>query len=129
MGDFTPEVKNGWLDGFTSVTLYLALFVGDPAGAGVEISGANYARLPVVAGDWSVASNGFKHNANAVTFPKATGIQSSDDITHWALFDALAAGNLKNSDDLPVAQQQPIVENNTVEFGIGDIDLSISNAA
>lgn len=127
MGEYATDVKNGWLDDFTSVTLYLALFVGDPAGAGVEISGANYARKAVVTGDWSVASNGFKSNINPVTFPKATGIQSGDDVTHWALFDDLSAGNLKNSDDLPVEQQQPIVENNTVEFSAGDLDLSISD--
>jgi hypothetical protein len=129
MGKFSVQVKNGWLDGLTSVTLYAALFVGDPAGAGVEISGGDYARKSIVTGYWSGASNGFKHNATAVTFPRANGVWSAANITHFALFDAATAGNLKASDDLPVAQQQPIVDGNTVEFAAGDIDLSISDPA
>ena len=129
MGGYAVEVKNGWLDSLTSTTLYMALFVGDPAAAGVEISGGDYARKSVATADWSVASNAFKHNVNPVTFPQSTGVWSADDVTHWALFNAPAAGNIKAHDDLPVNQQQPIMENNTIEFAAGDLDLSISDPA
>jgi len=129
MGKFATTVKNGWLDDVTSVTLYLALFVGDPAGAGVEISGGDYARKSVAAADWSVASSALVHNTNAITFPQATGVWSASNITHFALFDAATAGNLMASDDLPAAQQQPIVDGNTVEFAAGDLDLTISDPA
>jgi hypothetical protein len=129
MGEFSVQVKNGWLDGLTAATLYAALFVGDPAGAGVEISGGDYARKAIVTGDWSVASNAFKHNVNPATFPRANGVWSAANITHFALFDALTGGNRKSSDELPVEQRQPIVDGNTVEFAAGDIDLSISDPA
>lgn len=127
MGKFSEAVKNGWLDDVTSGTLYMALFVGDPSSGGVEISGANYARLSVPATSWASASAASCTNTAAVTFPQSNGIQSSDNVTHFALLDAVSGGNIKFQDDLPVAQQQPIVENNTVEFGIGSIVLTISD--
>ena len=128
MGKFAVAVKNGWLDDVTSTTLYLGMFVGDPSGAGVEISGANYARVEVPATSWGTADAGAVSNTTAITFPKATGIQSSSDVTYFGLYTAATGGDLKFWDDLSEAQQQPIVENNTVSFAIGDIDLTITDA-
>lgn len=127
MGKFAESVRNGWLDTTTGSTMYLALFVGDPAGAGTEISGANYARKSVAAADWNAASGGSLTNANTITFPQATGVWSASNVTHWALYDSVSAGNLIASDDLDAGQQQPIVENNTVEFPAGQITLSVSD--
>ena len=127
MGKFAVAVKNGWLDGVTSTTLYLGMFVGDPSGAGVEISGANYARVEVPATSWGTADAGAVSNTTAITFPKATGIQSSSDVTYFGLYTAATGGDLKFWDDLSAEQQQPIVENNTVSFAVGDIDLTITD--
>ena len=128
MGKFAVAVKNGWLDDVTSTTLYMSLFVGDPTDSGVEISGANYARVEVPATSWGTADAGAVSNTTAITFPKATGIQSSSDVTYFGLYTAATGGDLKFWDDLPTAQQQPIVENNTVSFAVGDIDLTITDA-
>ena len=128
MGKFAVAVKNGWLDDVTSTTLYMSLFVGDPTDSGVEISGANYARVEVPATSWGTADAGAVSNTTAITFPKATGIQSSSDVTYFGLYTAATGGDLKFWDDLSAAQQQPIVENNTVSFAIGDIDLTITDA-
>jgi hypothetical protein len=127
MGKFATTVKNGWLDDVTSAALYMALFVGDPSDGGVEISGANYARLSVPSTSWGAASASSCSNSAAITFPQSTGIQSSSDVTYFALYDASTDGNIKFQDDLPAAQQQPIVENNTVEFAIGAVVLSVSD--
>jgi len=127
MGKFAAAVKNGWLDDVTSTTLYLGMFVGDPSGAGVEISGANYARVEVPATSWGTADAGAVSNTTAITFPKATGIQSSSDVTYFGLYTAATGGDLKFWDDLSAEQQQPIVENNTVSFAVGDIDLTITD--
>jgi hypothetical protein len=127
MGAFATSVKNGWLDDVTNSTLYLALFVGDPSGAGVEISGGNYARKTVATTDWAAAASGSLSNSSAVTFDQATDIWSADDVTYWALYDASTGGNLVAYDDVPAAQQQPIVSGNTVEFSAGDIVLTISD--
>ena len=127
MGAFATSVKNGWLDDVTNSTLYLALFVGDPSGAGVEISGGNYARKSVAATDWAAAASGTLSNSNAITFTQATDVWSASNVTYWALYDASTGGNLKAWDDLPANQQQPIVSGNTVEFSVGDIVLTISD--
>jgi len=127
MGKFTTAVKNGWLDDVTSATLYMALFVGDPSSGGTEISGANYARLSVPATSWGAASSASCSNSAAITFPQATGVWSASNVTYFALYTAVTGGDLKFQDDLPVAQQQPIVENNTVEFAIGSIVLTVSD--
>lgn len=126
MGTFSVSVRNGWLDDVTNSTMYLALFVGDPEGAGVEISGGNYARKSVATTDWNAASSGSLTNSNDITFAQATDVWSASDITYWALFNAATDGNLQASDDLPANQQQPIVSGNTVEFSAGDITLSIT---
>ena len=127
MGKFAVAVKNGWLDDVTSTTLYMSLFVGDPTDSGVEISGANYARVEVPSTSWGDAAAGALSNTAVVTFPKSTGVQSADDVTYFALYTASTGGDLKFYDDLPAAQQQPVVENNTVSFAIGDIDLTVSD--
>jgi len=128
MGKFAVAVKNGWLDDVTSAELFMALFVGDPTDSGTEISGSNYARVSVPAASWGAASAGAVSNTTAITFPKATGVQSASDVTYFALYTASTGGTLKFYDDLPEAQQQPIVENNTVSFAIGDIDLTVTDA-
>jgi hypothetical protein len=127
MGKYNETVKNGWLDDVTSSILYLALYVGDPEGAGTEISGGDYARKSVATTDWAAAASSAIANVNAVTFPAATGVWSAADITYWALFDAATDGNLIASDDLAAGQQQPVVDGNIVEFPIGDIDLTITD--
>ena len=127
MGGFVESVRNGWLDDFGSTTQYLALFVGDPTGAGVEISGSNYARKEVAPTDWNAAASGAKDNGNAITFPQATDVWSASNITHFGLFDASTGGNLKAYDELPENQKQPIAANNTIEFSAGDIVLTASN--
>ena len=127
MGKFAVAVKNGWLDDVTNSILYMALFVGDPSSGGVEVSGANYARVAVPTASWGAASASSCANSAAITFPQATGVQSASNVTYFALYDAATSGNLKFQDDLPVAQQQPIVENNTVEFAVGAVVISISD--
>ncbi len=127
MGKFEDAPKNEWLDDFTSGILYLALYVGDPSDTGIEISGGDYARKSIAASDWNAASAGTLDNANAVTFPQATGTWSAVDVTYFALLTAVTGGNLRSSDEIPAARQQPIVDGNTVEFAAGDIILTIDD--
>lgn len=129
MGKFAVTVKNGWLDSVTSSTMYLGLFVGDPSGGGSELSGSNYARKEVLAADWNAASSSALTNANALSFPQSTGVWSASNVTYFGLYTALTGGTLQFSDDLPVAQQQPIAEGNTVTFGVGQLSLTITDPA
>jgi hypothetical protein len=72
---------------------YLALYLGNPAGAGVELTLTGYAR--VAHQDWSTMVLGVgeseRSNASAIEFPTITEAGSAD---YWAIFDASVAGNL-----------------------------------
>lgn len=127
MGTFAMNVKNGWLNDLTNSTLYLALFVGDPANGGIEINGSNYERKAVASSDWGDASNGQVTNQNLLSFVKSADVWSVDNVTHFGLYDAAVGGNLLASDDFPTNQQQPIVAENTVQFSPGNIQLKITD--
>lgn len=76
---------------YTMPTVYLGLFTATPSdtGGGTEVSGNAYARQ---ASPFSAASAGSAANSGTITFPTATG--SWGTITHFALFDAVTAGNM-----------------------------------
>jgi hypothetical protein len=85
--------------------LYVALFTAAPsdAGGGTEVAGGGYARvnLPPTDANWtatqggttgvSSGTGGATSNAVVVTFPVPTSDWGT--ATHFALFDAAAAGN------------------------------------
>lgn len=83
-------------------TLYVALFNGDPLGAGVEPDGTGgYARVAkandatlwgtIAAGATSAANSG---TAGEILWPAASGLYSVPGMTHWAVFDNSAGGVL-----------------------------------
>ena len=77
-------------------TVYVALFTGDPtdAGTGPEVTGGGYARVAVLtAGGWTApGTDGISANVSPITWPAPTG--SWGTVTHVAIFDAAAAGNM-----------------------------------
>ena len=73
--------------------IYVALSTADPldTGAGIAEPGAgSYARK--VFNTWNIAAARSTSNNGQIEFVEATG--SWGTITHWALFDALSAGNM-----------------------------------
>lgn len=79
---------------FTPPTVYVGLSTADPTvdGSGVvEPSGNGYARVETSAADWNAASSQAKTNANAITFPAATG--SWGTVAYVVLYDAASGGN------------------------------------
>lgn len=78
--------------------VYVALLTAAPtdAGGGTEVAGGNYARVQVAQADanWAAPAGTPRSTSNAasVTFP----VPSADwgQATHFALYDAAAAGNL-----------------------------------
>lgn len=77
-----------------SATRYVALYTAAPSdsGGGTEVSGGSYARKSTAAADWNSAASGSSSNANAITFATASG--SWGTVTHYAVFDAVTAGNM-----------------------------------
>lgn len=126
MADATTYLKNELADhvfrnaAYTSpTTVYLALFTTatDDAGGGTEVAGGSYARQSVTFG---APTDGAVSNTGTVTFtnlPTAT-------ITHWAIFDAVSAGNMLVHD----AFGSPInaTAGDDQPFAVGDIDMSVA---
>jgi hypothetical protein len=81
---------------------WVALFIGNPEGAGSEVSGTGYARFEIAngTGEWSAPSGTPRQidNTNAVTFGPATG--SWGTVDYVALFDDETAGNMLYSGQL-----------------------------
>lgn len=79
-------------------TVYVALFTAAPsdAGGGTEVAGGSYARAAVTndAVNFPPAGGGQKSNGTVITFAQATSGWGT--VTHWAIFDALAGGNMLN---------------------------------
>lgn len=74
-------------------TPYLALYIGDPAAGGFEVSGGSYARQAVVLTDPGVS--GQSSNANNIAFPTPTADWGI--VTHLVLTDALSGGSWRMS--------------------------------
>jgi hypothetical protein len=80
---------------YTSPTsVYVALYTAAPSdsGGGTEVVGGSYARVQVLAANWTTSGTATRvTNDNVITFPTATADWGI--VSHVGLFDALA-GNL-----------------------------------
>ena len=130
MGSFSDHWEDEILDhlfgkgSYTPPTIYVGLSTADPGddAAGLaEPSGNGYARVQTAGTDWNTASGGALDNANAIEFAEATG--SWGTVTHFALFDALTAGNLLAHGTLN--QSKVIGDGDTARFAAGDLDVSL----
>lgn len=65
----------------------VALFQGNPAQGGVEVSGSGYARASLNSDDWGAAAGGVKEVT--VTFPSPTDAWTT--AYFWALYDPVGA--------------------------------------
>lgn len=72
-------------------TVYVALFTSDPtdAGAGTEVSGGAYQRMPVT---FTAPTDGQTSNSADVLYPIAT--ENWGAITHIGIYDTQTEGNL-----------------------------------
>jgi len=126
-GDFWEDEVLDHLFGkgsYTPPTIYVALSTADPtddASGIAEPSGNGYARVATAGSDWDAASGGALANAEAITFPTASG--SWGTITHFALFDAATAGNMLAHGELGASQA--ITLNEIPRFPAGDIDVTL----
>lgn len=110
-------------------TLYAALCTGaidaDDTGATMpETTYTAYARVAIVVNtsNWATFDDGLSENNNAITFPQCTG--NAETITHVALLDASAAGNVVAYGALDSSVE--IGVGDTPEFAAGDLDLQLT---
>jgi hypothetical protein len=102
---------------------YVALYTAAPSdsGGGTEVSGNGYARQAVTF-DAASTPGGTTSNTGAVTFTAAGGSWGS--ISHIGLHDALTSGNLLWHGAMTAAKT--IADGDTLEFAIGNIDLTLA---
>lgn len=108
------------------VNVYVALSTTTPNDDGTsftEPTGGAYARVTVANNitNWPAAAAGAKSNGTKITFPTATA--SWGTVTHFALYDAVTAGNFLMAGALTTAKT--IGNGDTAEFAIGDLDVTL----
>lgn len=127
LSDYAEKLLLDWMMTTGAATRptawYVALFTAAPsdAGGGTEVSGAGYARQSVT---FSAASTpgGTTSNSNAVSFTASGG--SYGTVTHVGIFTASSAGNLLWHGAMTASKT--IADGDTLEFSIGNIDLTIA---
>lgn len=83
----------------TAGTVWVSLHTADPADTGAnEVTGGNYARIPVAAAGWTKTTGGTASatNTNDIVFPASgtvTWSASSPGVTHVGIWNAVSAGN------------------------------------
>ncbi len=141
MGQFSIYAQNKTLDHILKVApytppthIYIGLSTANPladASGLAEPSGGSYARIQC--DDWVLASQRKTSNASELIFATATGAWGN--ITHWAIFDTISAGNMLAFGEL--ADSKSGVNATVfsikagqidVEFNTGNISTYLANA-
>lgn len=102
---------------------YVALYTAAPSdsGGGTEVSGNGYSRQSVTF-DAATSPGGTTSNTGAVSFTASGGNWGS--ITHIGIFDASTSGNLLWHGSMTASKT--VNDGDTLEFSIGNIDLTIA---
>jgi len=102
---------------------YVALYTAAPSdsGGGTEVSGSGYARQSVTF-DAASSPGGTTSNTGAVSFTASGG--SFGTVTHIGIFDAVSGGNLLWHGAMTASKT--VADGDTLEFSIGNIDLTIA---
>lgn len=133
---FGTALKNELLDDVFSAAgtaplanHFIALSTAPPLDDGsgvVEPVGGAYARVTVVnnGANWPIAVAGVKSSGADFTFPAATADWGL--ITHWAIYDALVAGNFVCWGTLQTSRT--ILNGDTFRFLTGDLTMTLTSA-
>lgn len=134
MGSFADYLEDKVLDYVFSVasftpaaTLYVGLStttITDAGGNITEPSGNNYSRVVVTnnATNFPASSGGAKANGIAFTFPVPSGSWGA--CIDFFISDAASGGNIYGYGTLTTPQSP--ASGNTVEFPIGDLDITLA---
>lgn len=110
------------------VGLYTVAPTADDGTGATEVPSTNaYARVSTGAADWTAASAGDPtviDNANAITFPTASG-GNWGTIVAFGLFDAATAGNLIAFGNLTTSKA--VNDGDTAEFAVGALDVKLGD--
>ena len=103
---------------------WIQLHTGDPGSAGTSNVAGNATRKDLTAA-MGTAASGAITNTSAVTW--TTGeVDTSEDYTHWSIFDAETNGNFLLSGTMTA---NAVVSGDEFTIPVGELDTSISTAA
>ena len=108
-------------------TIHVALFTtapGEDGTGGTEVSGNGYARVATTAADWAGATDADPSvvtNANAITFPSATGAWGT--VTDFGLYDASTGGNMIATGSLTTSKAP--TSGDTPKFAANELSASL----
>lgn len=130
MGELTDATKNtllDWITGKTTpaavTTRYVALFNGDPQGAGNEVTATiRPAGRVALTASMDAASGGSAANTVAVDFGAA---DAGATVSHFAIMDTASGGNVIGSDAL-TGGSQTIGAGADVAFAIGELTVELT---
>jgi hypothetical protein len=127
LSDHAEKLLLDWLMTTGSATRptawYVALYTAAPSdsGGGTEVSGSGYAREAVTFAA-ATSPGGTTSNTGAVSFTASGGDWGS--ITHIGIHDASTGGNLLWHGAMTASKT--VADGDTLEFSIGNIDLTIA---
>jgi hypothetical protein len=121
---YLAELVLGWIAGEDMPTapaaVYMALFDGDPTGAGTEVT-ETIRTAGRVAVTWDAIAGRAMENDAAVDFGTA---EAAADVSHVALFDADTDGNMLSS--TPLDTPRSVEAAAPVVFPIGEVGLNFN---
>ena len=122
--DFLEWLFNASATSAAPTNIWIQLHTADPGAAGLTAVAGNATRKDLTAAMGTAASGAITNTA-AITW--STGeVDTSEDYTHWALFDASTAGTFLCS-GLMTANAVTVGDEFTIP--IGDLDASFATAA
>ena len=108
--------------------LYIALFIGDPYGAGTEVTGTGYSRIQTSGASWAAAAytSPTASIATAVDIDFGTAGGAWGTVTHFAIYDNSTGGNMIEAAPLEVSF--PVVTGAPVKFLAGGLIIRRTQA-
>jgi hypothetical protein len=105
--------------------VWLALFDGDPKGAGTEVTALvnGYGRVPMPFDVIAEGTDNLLLNALLVSFGQS---ENAVTLTHAAIYDGVTGGNLLMATPI-TAQPHAVAAGTIVEFQAGDLSFTIGD--
>lgn len=122
--DFLEWLFNASATATAPTNIYIQLHTGDPGASGTANVAGNATRKDLTSA-MGTAASGAITNTSAITWT-AGEVDTSEDYTHWALFDASTAGTFLCSGTVTA---NAVTAGDEFTIPIGDLDASFATAA
>ena len=122
--DFLEWIFNASATSAAPTNIWIQLHTADPGASGTTAVAGNATRKDLTAA-MGTAASGAITNTSAITWTSGE-VDTSEDYTHWALFDASTAGTFLCSGTMTA---NAVTVGDEFTIPIGDLDASFNTAA